>query len=357
MDTISDDDAIVTRGVDTHVDVHVAAVLDLLGRTIATATFPASGGGYEELLGWASSHGLVARAGVEGTGSYGAGLARFLAATGVEVLEVTRPAREDRRHAGKSDSTDAIAAARVVLAERASARPKTRDGMVESIRLLRIARQTAVKARTQAALQIRTIIISAPDELRDELIGLKAKKAAERCASLRPKAGRDALNTTKRVLRSIGRRFRALDVEVRELEAELDELVRLAAPRLLAEHSVGIQTAAKLLCLAGDNAERLRNEAAFAALCGTSPVEASSGKTRRHRLNRGGDRQANNALYTIAMVRMQHHPETKAYIARRTAEGKTRREARRCVMRHLARRLFPLLIADLHDARTLPLLT
>jgi transposase len=357
MDTISDDDTLVTLGVDTHVDVHVAAVLDLVGRTIATATFAASRDGYDELLGWASSHGLVVRAGVEGTGSYGAGLARFLAAAGVEVLEVTRPAREDRRHAGKSDSTDAIAAARVVLAERASAQPKARDGIVESIRLLRIARQTAVKARTQAALQIRTIIISAPDEMRDELIGLKAKKAAERCANLRPGPGRDALTTTKRVLRSVGRRFRALDAEVRQLEAELDELVRLAAPRLLAEHSVGTQTAAKLLSLAGDNPERLRNEAAFAALCGTSPVEASSGKTRRHRLNRGGDRQANNALYTIAMVRMQHHPETKAYIERRTAEGKTRREARRCLMRHLARRLFPLLMADLRDARTLPLLT
>lgn len=357
MDTISDDETLVILGVDTHVDVHAAAVVDRVGKTLATATFPATQDGYDELLAWASSHGLVARAGVEGTGSYGAGLARFLAAAGVEVLEVTRPAREGRRHAGKNDNADAIAAARVVLAERVSAKPKARDGIVESIRVLRIARQTAVKARTQAALQIRTIIISAPDELRDELIGLKAKKAAERCANMRPKAGRDALSTTKRVLRSIGRRFSALDAEVRELEAELDDLVRLAAPRLMAEHSVGIQTAAKLLSLAGDDPERLRNEAAFAALCGTSPVEASSGKTKRHRLNRGGDRQANNALYTIAMVRMQHHLETKAYIERRTAEGKTRREARRCVMRHLARRLFPLLIADLNDARTLPLLT
>ncbi len=357
MNTISDDETTVTLGVDTHVDVHVAAVIDALGRTIATATFAATRAGYEDVLAWASAHGLIRRAGVEGTGSYGAGLARFLTAAGVEVLEVTRPAREDRRHAGKNDSTDAVAAARVVLADRATAQPKARDGIVESIRLLRIARQTAVKARTQAALQIRTIIISAPDELRDELIGLKAKKAAERCASMRPRAGHDAPSTTKRVLRSVGRRFRALDEEVRELEAELDELIRLAAPRLMAEHSVGPQTAAKLLSLAGDNAERLRSDAAFAALCAASPVEASSGKTRRHRLNRGGDRQANNALYTIAMVRMQHHPETKAYVARRTAEGKTRREIRRCLMRNLARRLFPLLLADLQDAKTIPLLT
>jgi transposase len=357
MDTIAEDETLVTLGVDTHVDVHVAAVLDQLGRTIETATFSAERLGYEELLTWASSHGLVRRAGVEGTGSYGAGLTRFLTAAGVEVLEVTRPAREDRRHAGKNDDVDAIAAARLVLADRASARPKSRDGIVESIRLLRLARQTAVKARTQAAIQIRTIIVSAPDELREELIGLKAKKAAERCSAMRPKPDRDPLNTTKRVLRSIGRRFKTLDAEVHDLEVELDALVALAAPRLLAQHSVGTQTAAKLLTMAGDNGERLRSEAAFAALCGTSPVEASSGKTKRHRLNRGGDRQANNALYTIAMVRMQHHPETQAYVLRRTAEGKTRREVRRCIMRHLARRLYPLLIADLNDARTLPLLT
>ncbi len=245
----------------------------------------------------------------------------------------------------------------MVLAERASAQPKSRDGIVESIRVLRVARQTAVKARTQAVLQVRTLIISAPDELREQLIALKPKEAAERCATLRPARDHDPLNTTKRVLRSLGRRFRVLDDEVRELESELNEMIALAAPRLLAEHSVGPQTAAKLLCLAGDNPDRLRNHGALAALCGASPVEASSGKTRRHRLNRGGDRQANNALYTIAMVRMQHHPETKAYVERRTAEGKTRREIRRCIMRHLARRLYPLLITDLNQARTMLALT
>jgi transposase len=357
MTTIADDEHVVILGVDTHLDVHVAAVLDELGQTIETSSFAANPGGYEQLLAWASGFGVVARAGVEGTGSYGAGLARFLTSTGVEVLEVTRPAREDRRHVGKTDMADAIAAARVVMSGRVSAQPKSRDGIVESIRVLRLARQTAVKARTQAVLQIRTLLISAPDELRDSLITLKTKKAAERCAGLRPGADRDPLNTTKRVLRMLGRRYRALDDEVRELQAELDELIALAAPRLMAQHSVGPQTAAKLLCMVGDNPERVRSQAAFAALCGTSPVEASSGKTKRHRLNRGGDRQANNALYTIAMVRMQHHPETKAYVERRTAEGKTRREIRRCLMRNLARRLYPLLLADLHDARSIPLLT
>jgi transposase len=357
MDTISDDALHVTLGVDTHLDLHVGALLDGVGRTLATTRVPATQAGYRQLLSWAREHGDLGQAGVEGTGSYGAGLARFLAAEGVEVIEVTRASRVDRRHVGKNDVVDAQAAARAVLAGAATARPKLRDGIVESIRVLRLARQTAVKARTQTAIQLRTLIVSAPDELRDELIALKTKPSIARCAALRPGSGRDPLSTTKRVLRSLARRHHMLDDEIRELQAELDELIALAAPRLLAEHSVGPQTAAKLLTLAGDSPSRLRSQAAFAALCGTSPVEASSGKTKRHRLNRGGDRQANNALYTIAMVRMQHHPETKDYVDRRTAEGKTRREIRRCLMRNLARRLYPLLVADLQDAKTIPLLT
>jgi transposase len=355
MDTISDDEPEVTLGVDTHLDQHAAAALDAVGRLLGTISVPASAAGHEQLLTWASGFGLVTRAGVEGTGSYGAGVARFLRAAGTEVIEVTRAARADRRRLGKSDSLDAQAAARVVLAGTATATPKQRSGIVESIRLLRVARQTAVKARTQAVIQIKAILVSAPDELRQELRPLKARQLIDRCANARPGVGRDPLTVTKRVLRSVARRHRMLDAEIAALEAELDDLVSLAAPRLLAQHSVGRETAAKLLTLAGDNPERVRNHSALAALCGASPVEASSGKTARHRLNRGGDRQANNALYTIAMVRMQHHPETKAYVARRTKEGKTRREIRRCLMRNLARRLYPLLIADLNDAKTIPL--
>jgi len=357
MDTISDDEPEVTVGIDTHLDQHAVAAIDAVGRLLGTISVPATAAGYEQLLTWASVFGLVTRAGVEGTGCYGAGVARFLQAAGVEVIEVTRAARADRRHHGKSDSLDAQAAARVVLAGTATATPKQRSGIVESIRLLRVARQTAVKARSQALIQIKAILVSAPDELRQELRPLKAKQLVDRCANARPGAGRDPLTVTKRVLRSVARRHRLLDAEIAALETELDELVALAAPRLLAEHSVGRETAAKLLTLAGDNADRLRNHSALAALCGASPVEASSGQTVRHRLNRGGDRQANNALYTIAMVRMQHHPETKAYVTRRTREGKTRREIRRCIMRNLARRFFPLLMADLRDARTIPLLT
>jgi transposase len=354
MDTISDNEPDVTLGVDTHLDQHAAAVLDDVGRLLATTSVPATAEGYEQLLSWASEFGLITRAGVESTSCYGAGLTRFLQAAGVEVIEVTRAPRAERRHLGKSDPLDAQAAARVVLAETATAIPKARCGIVESIRLLRIARQTAVKARSQATIQIRSIIVSSPDALRAELSSLKTKQLIARLAAARPSNDRDPATVTRRVLRSIARRHRLLDAEIRELETELAEL---AAPRLLAEHSVGRETAAKLLTLAGDNPERLRSQSALAALCGASPVEASSGKIARHRLNRGGDRQANNALYTIAMVRMQHHPETKAYVARRTQEGKTRREIRRCLMRNLARRLYPLLIADLNDARTIPLLT
>lgn len=357
MDTIADDDLEVTLGVDTHLDEHAAAVLDPLGRLLGTTSVPATTAGYEQLLSWASSFGLVTRAGVEGTGCYGAGVTRFLQDAGAEVIEVTRAARSGRRHEGKNDPLDAQAAAMVVLAGRAQATPKDRGGIVESIRLLRVARQTAVKARSQAVIQIKSILVAAPASLRDELRPLKTRQLIERCAMARPGSGRDPQTVTRRVLRSIARRYRALDAEISTLEAELDDLVTLAAPRLLAQHSVGRETAAKLLSLAGDNPDRLRNHSAFAALCGASPVEASSGKTKRHRLNRGGDRQANNALYTIAMVRMQHHHETKAYVARRTAEGKTRREIRRCLMRNLARRLYPLLIADLNDAKNIPLLT
>jgi transposase len=357
MDTISDDEPEVALGIDTHLDQHAAAVLDRLGRVVASTSVPATLDGYEQLLSWASAHGLVTRAGVESTSCYGAGVTRFLQAAGVEVIEVTRAPRADRRHLGKSDPVDAENAARAVMAETATAIPKARDGIVESIRLLRIARQTAIKARSQAMIQMRAIIVSAPDALRAELSALKARQLLARLAASRPGEGRDPETVCRRVLRSIARRHRSLDSEIRELERELGDLVTLAAPRLLAEHSVGRETAAKLLTLAGDNPDRLRSESALAALCGASPVEASSGQITRHRLNRGGDRQANNALYTIAMVRMQHHPETKAYVARRTAQGKTRREIRRCIMRHLARRLYPLLIADLNDARTIPLLT
>jgi len=337
----------IILGVDTHEDEHVAALVDELGRLVATRSFPTTAHGFKQLLAWARACGCVCRAGVEGTGSFGAGLARFLAAEGVGVIEVTRPNRRGRRHLGKTDTLDAETAARMVLSGEARATPRRRDGAVESIRVLQIARRSAIKARTQAGQQIRSLIITAPAELNYALAGLSLKRQVECCARLRPAARDGAAASTRRALRSLARRWQQLDLEIGELDRELHALVKAAAPSLLAEPGVGPDTAGKLLVIASDNVERLRSDAAFAALCGVSPIEASSGKTKRHRLNKGGDRQGNNALWTIANNRLIHHPETRAYAARRTSEGLSRREILRCLKRHLARRLYRLILADL----------
>jgi transposase len=355
MSTMPDLAGEVILGVDTHEREHVAALVDELGRLLATRCFPANERGFALLLAGAREHGVVRRAGVEGTGSFGVGLARFLAEQGIEVLEVTRPSRRSRRHLGKSDTVDAEAAARMVLSGEASATPKPRDGVVESIRVLQLARRSAIKARTQAGQQIRSLIITAPAELNRALGDLTTEQQAARCRRLRPGTSQGALSSTKQALRSLAHRWQQLDHEVDELERDLHRLTKAAAPRLLAEPGVGPETAAKLLVIASDNPARLRSDAALAALCGASPVEASSGKTKRHRLNKGGDRQGNNALWTIANNRLIHDAETRAYAARRTAEGRSRKEILRCLKRHLARRLYPLLLADLTDAAALDL--
>lgn len=346
-------DGEVILGVDTHADSHTAALVDALGRTLATTTVPATRRGQRALLAWVTQHGSLRAAGVEGTGSYGAGLARFLALEGVEVIEVTRASRKGRRHLGKNDARDAEAAARAVLSGEATAIPKPRNGIVESIRVLRHTRASAVKSRTQAGVQLRNLIITAPDSVREPLAGLTTKQAVARCARMRRSQKLDTVAATRKALSTLARRWLALDAEVRELDRDLKRLTALAAPRLLAQPGIGPETAARLLIVAGDHPERLRSDSALAALCGASPVEASSGKTRRHRLNRGGDRQGNCALWTIATNRMLHHAETRAYVARRTAQGRSEREIRRCLMRHLARRIHPLLRADLADASTL----
>jgi transposase len=353
MATMTDTRGDVVIGVDTHEKEHVAALLDGRGRLLASGAFPAQERGFKQLLAWARSYGQVREAGVEGTGSFGVGLTRFLLGEGVQVIEVTWPNRRARRHLGKSDSVDAEAAARSVLSGVATAVPKPRDGIVESIRVLQLARRSAVKARTQAGQQIRSLLITAPAELHRELVGLRLNEQIARCLRLRPGTGRSSSASTRRALRSLAARWQALDREARKLEREIDALARQAARRLLAEPGIGPETAARLLILASDNPERIRGDGALAALCGASPVEASSGKIKRHRVNRGGDRQGNNALWTIANNRLIHHPETRAYAARRTAEGLSRKEILRCIMRHLTRRLYPLLIADLTDAATL----
>jgi transposase len=353
MTTIADQPGGVILGVDTHEDVHVSVVIDLLGRVQGTASTPATRAGDRQLLRWARRHGEVTAAGVEGTGSYGAGLARQLRAAGITVIEVNRPNRQHRRRHGKSDPVDAEAAARAVLSGEATATPKTHAGIVEAIRVLRVARSSALKARTQAANQIRDLVLTAPAALREELKGLTTRQRVERCARFRPGSTSDPDAATRRALRHLARRYQQLGSEIDELTAELDQLVHRAAPNLVAQFGVGTDVAAKLLITAGDNPDRIANEAAFAALCGASPVPASSGKTTRHRLNRGGDRQANNALWTVAMVRLSHHPDTRAYAERRTKEGLSRRDITRCLKRYIARQLYPHILNDLQHAQSL----
>jgi transposase len=332
----------ITGGVDTHLDVHVAAALTDVGGVLGTASFPTTAVGYRQLLEWLSSFGEVVLVGVEGTGSYGAGLSRFLYARGVTVVEVDRPNRQKRRLAGKSDPIDAISAARAALGGTANGAAKTRDGNVEAIRVLRVAKISARKARTQAVNQIHSLVCTAPDELRDKLRDLPTGQLVQTCANLRPGDGRDVTAVTKLTLRALARRVQALQDEIDQLEAASRPLVIETAPALLAHNGVGPDTAAALLVAAGDNPGRLRTEATFARLCGAAPIPATSGKTQnRHRLHRGGDRQANSALWRIALTRMSNDPDTRAYVERRTKEGLSKREVMRCLKRYIARELFP----------------
>ncbi|MFD7730303.1 IS110 family transposase [Kitasatospora phosalacinea] len=341
MTSMTHDAREVTGGVDTHGLTHHAAVIDPLGRHLADREFPATVAGYRDLLDWMRSHGALAAVGVEGTGAYGAELARVLTAAGVTVVDVDRPDRKVRRLRGKSDPIDAYAAATAVASGRAAGTPKSRDGMVESVRVLRVARRSAVKARTQAMNQIRGLLVSAPALLREQLAGLDRSALIRALTRLRP--GNDLstpLAATRAALRRLARRHQALDEEITELDTEIGPLVRRAAPQLLALFGVGPETAGQLLASAGDNPERMRSEAAFAHLAGVAPIPASSGRTHRHRLNRGGDRAANNALHTIVLVRMRHDERTRAYVTRRTKEGMSKKDITRCLKRFVAREIY-----------------
>lgn len=306
--SMANEKTVVTGGVDTHKDTHVAAVIDERGKVLDTASFGATRKGYRQLLAWLRSFGELARVGVEGTGAYGAGLARYLADEGVAVIEVNRPNRQMRRRRGKSDTVDAEAAGRAALNGEATVTPKAQAGMVESIRVLRVAFCSARRARTLAGLQIRDLIVTAPDQLRELLGPLSTAERVARCGRFRPDDPCDPAEATRLSLRALARRHDALGVELAELAGVLDELTAQANPALCGARGVGTDVAGILLTAAGDNPDRLRNEAAFAALCGVSPVEASSGKTVRHRLNRSGNRQANHALWRIVMVRLTCDP-------------------------------------------------
>jgi transposase len=345
MASIASDPADVIVGVDTHKDQHVAVALDRLGRRLGERFAPATPSGYADLLAWAASLGRVAAFGVEGTGSYGLGLARFLRRYGIVVLEVARPPRKgQRRRQGKSDPVDAEHAARELLAGASAVTPKTAEGAVEAIRLLKVARDTAVTAHSQAMITLKATLVTASDTLRAELEPRTDFALVTACAELEVAGDlADPDVAARHALRALARRWLALHEEIKVHTRQLKRLTSQTAPALVATFGIGFDCAAELLCAAGDNAGRVRSEAAYAKLCGACPIPASSGKTTRHRLNRGGNRQANAALFRIVVVRMRWHPATIAYVQRRTTEGLSKREIIRCLKRYVAREVYRLL--------------
>jgi transposase len=339
--TILEDARAITGGVDTHADTHMAAALDPLGGLLGVREFPATAARYADLLCWLGGFGTVGLVGVEGTGSYGAGLARHLAAAGVRVVEVDRSDRQDRRRNGKSDPLDAVSAARAAQSGRAAGVPKGRDGAVEAIRALMVAKRSARNERTQAINQARSLILTGPDDLRARFARLSAADLAEAIAALRPRPGDAAGYAIRIALRELGRRAEFLDAQLDRLDDLIIPLVTARAPGLLSLYGIGPDTAALLLIAAGDHPERLHSEAAWAHMCAVAPIPASSGKVRRHRLNPGGNREASHALWRIVITRMSSHPATRAYVARRTKEGLSKKEIIRCLKRYVARQVYP----------------
>jgi transposase len=331
-------------GIDTHRDFHVAVVLAPNGGKVGELTFPTSSKGYEQLVNWSEQFGVRPVFAMEGTGSYGAGLCRTLLDAAYDVIEVNRPDRAARRRHGKDDPVDAEAAARAFLAGTATIIPKRGGDQVEMIRLLKVAKDSAIDGRTRAMNQVRSLLVTAPVALRERLKGLGRSELIATCVSFRPGILDGPMAAAKRALRSLARRIQALDAELEALMDDLDALTQAACPGLRQSFGIGVDGAAVLLAAVGDNPERIRSEAAFAAICGASPMEASSGNKRHHRLNRGGNRQANATLHRIAVVRLRWHEQTKAYAERRKAEGLSNKDILRCLKRFIAREVFHLLM-------------
>lgn len=343
----------VILGVDTHKDVHVAAILTIAGVLLATHSFATTHDGYAATLVWAHRFGDVNAAGIECTGSYGSALMKFLQTQNVKVFEVNQPDRALRRKAGKTDAVDAEAAARAVIAGRSLATPKTGIGAAEELRQMRLVKSSAVKARTTAINQLKGLVVGAEPALRDQLRALTTKALGRACALLLP-------STVERMLMSeLATRIHHLSEQLSRLETAMTRTVTACAPELLARPGVGYDSAAALLIAVGDNPERMKNEASFAALCGVSPVEFSSGKTTKRRLNRGGNRQANAALYRIVLTRIRWDETTQNYLQNRTEKGKSKRDVIRCLKRYLAREIFTILktLPDQHKNPTQPELT
>ncbi|MEU1409621.1 IS110 family transposase [Streptomyces sp. NPDC005728] len=330
-------------GVDTHRDTLAAAAVSPIGAVLASTDSPANARGYHLLLDFARQHVPGRRCwALEGTGSYGAGLTAFLDASGENVVEVCRPKRPAVRGGRKTDMLDAVRAAREALATEHLIHPRRR-GEREALRVLLTTRQSAVLASTAAINLLKALIVSAPDEVRVELRGMKSKEQVAHCARLRDRPAQNIEHRmTVRALRSAAQRIEALRAEGKELELELLALVRTVAPELLALQGIGPISAAQIL-ISWSHVGRFRSEAAFAAFAGVAPIPASSGLTNRHRINRSGDRQLNRALHTITLIRIRLDPATRAYVARRISEGKTARDAQRCLKRAICRHVFKLL--------------
>ena len=357
MHSMTENDRRVIGGVDAHADTHHAAALDSRGGLLGSKSFAVSAAGYRELLAWLESFGEIDRVGVESTGSYAAGLTRHLVAQGVRVLEVNQPHAHTRRRRGKTDAIDAEMAARHALGLATAIKPKETTGIVEAVRQLRVARDSAVKSRSVAMLQLGDLILTAPTGLREQLATPKTLKGqGALCRRLRPDTDhlREPVNAAKAALRSLARRIALLDEEIAELDTQLQPLVATAAPRTTALLGISTGHAGQLLITAGQNIERLHGEGAFAALCGASPIPVASGKRGRYRLNPGGDRQANRALHMIAVCRLRYCPRTRAYAARRTTEGKTQKEIMRCLKRYIAREAYATLRDDLRSLSPSP---
>ena len=332
----------VTGGIDTHRDFHVTAAIDPNGGALGVESFETTTGGYRRLVAWLAAFGDIDLVGVEGTGSYGAGIARHLTGKGIRVVEVDRPNRQARHRAGKTDAIDAIAAARAALSGTATGVPKTRTGPIEAIRVLTVARRSAASEWVVILNQMRHLCFTAPEEFRRRFSELSPIILVRTCAALKPRRSDDDIVrfTTLSTLRELGRRGLFLREQTRRLDAEMKPLINQVAPELLGVYGVGYHVAATLLIAAGDNPHRIRSEAAWAHLCGTAPISASSGKIQRHRLNRGGNRQANSALHKIMLTRMASDARTRAYVSKRSADGKTMGETTRMLKRYIAREVY-----------------
>lgn len=337
----------LAAGVDTHADTHTLAILTAQGVQKLTQTFTADAAGYRDLIATLDQAGPVAVVGVEGTNSYGAGLTRALVAAGYRVQEVLRPARQTRRMSGKSDPIDAVEAARSVLADHHVSDAKDTTTPAEALRFMLTARTRLMNVSVALSNSVRSLLVTAPDAVREKYRGQATPALIKHLAASRPHPGTDSVEESAAVsLRILARAHQQARDEAADLEARMRQLLATHYPNVLAIYGAGTIVAAQLVVTAGGNPHRIRNEAAFASLCGAAPIPASSGRTNRHRLNRGGDRRGNTALHRIALIRMQRDARTQAYVERRRAEGKTTPEILRCLKRAIAREAYRALTAE-----------